>query len=90
MLSLMGSSDDLAETIGAYILEEFLPGEPRENLTASTPLISTGILDSIALLRLVGFLEETCAITIASHEVDADHFETIQAMVDLVRAKQSP
>jgi acyl carrier protein len=88
MLSPMSPPDE-AETIATYILREFLPGEPRENLTPSTPLISTGILDSIARLRLVEFLEETFAITIASAEVDIDHFETLDAITALVRAKRS-
>lgn len=86
----MSPSDGaLAQTIGSYILEEFLPGEAPEHLTPSTPLISTGILDSIARLRLVGFLEETYGITIASSEVDFDHFETLEAIAALVARKQS-
>jgi acyl carrier protein len=82
------SDASLVETIGSYILREFLPGEAPENLTPSTPLVSTGILDSIALLRLVAFLEETYRIRIETSEVDADHFETIAAMTELIRAKQ--
>jgi len=89
MLRAMGSADEaLVGTIATYILQEFLPGESPENLTPSTPLISTGILDSIALLRLVAFLEETYAIRIATSEVDAEHFETIEAMTGLIRAKK--
>jgi acyl carrier protein len=85
----MGRPDgEIAETIHAFILREFLPGELPENLTATTPLISTGILDSIARLQLVGFLEDTFGITIAARQVSVDHFETIRAITELVRAKQ--
>jgi acyl carrier protein len=85
----MSPSDEaLAEAIHRYILREFLPGEAPAHLTASTPLVSTGILDSIARLRLVGFLQTTYGIVIAPAEVDIDHFETIQSIVELVRAKQ--
>ncbi len=82
-------AEALAETIATFILQEFLPGEAPENLTPSTPLISTGILDSIARLRLVTFLEETYGLRIDPAEVDLDHFETIDAITELVRAKQS-
>ena len=61
----MSASDAMEQTIATFILREFLPGEAPENLTASTPLISSGILDSIARLRLVAFLEETYEITLA-------------------------
>ena len=45
-----------------YILQEFLPGEDPSNLQDATPLIASGILDSLATMRLVGFLEEAYSI----------------------------
>ena len=45
-----------------YILETFLPGENPDELKETTPLISGGILDSIATLKLVMFLEERFGI----------------------------
>ncbi|MEZ4729010.1 MAG: hypothetical protein R3E79_17895 [Caldilineaceae bacterium] len=49
--------DQLKATIKSYILEEFLPGENPAELTDSTPLITGGILDSLATLKLVAFLK---------------------------------
>ena len=54
-----------------FILQEFLPGEDPNELTESTPLITGGILDSIATLKLVMFLEEQFGITLQAHEADA-------------------
>ena len=48
----------IKQTIKEFILDEFLPGEDPDELTESTPLITGGILDSIATLKLVMFLEE--------------------------------
>ncbi|TIL47901.1 MAG: acyl carrier protein [Mesorhizobium sp.] len=45
-----------------FILKEFLPGEMPENLTDSTELITGGILDSLATLKLVAYLEKSCGI----------------------------
>ena len=56
--------DEKRDTIKNYILQEFLPGEDPDELTDSTPLISSGILDSLATLRLVSFLEEEYQIEI--------------------------
>jgi len=79
---------DIAQQIRAFILEQFLPGENAEALRNDTPLISTGILDSIATLKLVAFLEEEFRISIDAHEVDVDHLETIDRICRLVQAKQ--
>ena len=53
----------------------------------TTPLMTTGILDSIATLKLVGFLEEHFSITIEAHEADPDHLDSIERIANLVRSK---
>lgn len=70
-----------------YILREFLEGEDPDELEDDTPLISSGILDSIATLKLVSFLEETFGIALAPHEADEEYIGTIASMAKLVREK---
>ena len=82
-------SDEIASTVKTFILEEFLPGEDPAELTMETPLISGGILDSIATLKLVLFLEERWRIKLAAHETSPDHIDTIARIADLVRSKQA-
>jgi acyl carrier protein len=79
--------DDITKTIKDFILQEFLPGEDRANLTDDVPLISGGILDSIATLKLVMFLEERYGITFAAHEANRDHLDTIPDIRRLVASK---
>jgi len=67
-----------------YILKEFLPGENPDGLSASTPLVTGGILDSLATLKLVLFLESTYGITFEAHDLDAEHLDTIAAIAKLV------
>jgi acyl carrier protein len=80
---------DIKRDVKAYILREFLPGESPEALGESTPLVTGGILDSIATLKLVSFLEERFGIALAAHEVDADHLDTIEKIAELVSRKQT-
>ena len=82
------NTTDVEDAIRSYILTEFLPGENPNELTFTTPLITAGILDSIATLKLVGFLEETFGVSLAAHETDAEHLDTIERIAQLVRAKQ--
>ena len=69
------------------ILKEFLPGESQDNLSDKTPLISTGVLDSLAVLRLVALLEETYGIKLEAHEVSVDNLDTVSDIADFVRSK---
>jgi acyl carrier protein len=78
---------DIEQVVRRYVLEEFLPGEDPNELTDSTLLITSGIMDSIKTLKLVAFLEETFSITLAAHETDAEHLDTIAQIAQLVRSK---
>lgn len=80
--------DDIKDTVKRYILKEFLPGEPPDDLLDSTPLITGGILDSIATLKVVAFIEEHYSIELQAHEVDVDHLNTIADIADLISSKK--
>ena len=82
-------TDDIKTVVKNLILKEFLPGEDPAELTDTTPLITGGILDSIATLKLVMFVEERYGITLQAHEVDPEHLDTISLIAQLIRSKQS-
>ena len=83
------NEQEIKDAVKTYVLNEFLPGEDPAALTDSTPLVTTGILDSIAVLNLVTFLERQFNITLAAHETDAEHLNTLVDIAKLVRSKQS-
>ena len=69
------------------LLAEFLPGEDLDEVTETTPLISGGILDSIATLNLVGMIEKRFGIELEAHEADSEHLDTIALITELVQTK---
>ncbi len=79
---------DIQATVRQFILEQFLPGEDPAQLADDTPLLTGGILDSIATLQLVAFLEKTFEIELQAHETSADHLNTVADIVRLVRSKR--
>ena len=76
------------DTVKTFILEQFLPGEDPNELTDDTPLMTTGILDSLATLKLVTYLEEKFNIAVEAHEADAENLNTLELITDLVARKQ--
>ena len=82
-------TDDINAVIKDVILREFLPGEDPSELTDTTPLITGGVLDSIATLKLVMFIEDRYGISLQAHEVDPEHLDTISQIVQLIRSKKS-
>ena len=82
------NEQDINVALKTYILNEFLPGEDPAGLTNSTPLMTTGILDSIAVLKVVTFLEEKFGISIEPHEAVVDNLNTLSDMTRLVMSKR--
>jgi acyl carrier protein len=83
------SPQDIKATVKSFILNEFLPGEDPAALTDTTPLMTTGILDSIAVLKVVTFLENQFHITIEPHEAVVENLNTLSDIGRLVTSKKA-
>jgi acyl carrier protein len=80
--------DNVKEEIRQYLLEEFLPGEKPSNLKDNTPLRTSGILDSVATLKVVTFVEERYGIEVEAHEAGVENFDTIDSIASFVQSKR--
>ena len=69
--------DDPKDVIRQFILSTYLPGESRDNLRDDTPLQTSGILDSLATLQLVSFVEKHFNIELDIYETSVEHFDRI-------------
>ena len=85
----MMDQETIKATVKTFILNEFLPGEDPAALTDTTALVTTGILDSIAVLKAVTFLENQFGITIEPHEAVVENLNTLSDITRLVISKKA-
>lgn len=78
---------DVIPIVKDYILRSFLQGEDPESLTRDTELIRSGIIDSLATLELVSFLEESFSIELQAHDIGPANLGTLESIDRLVQAK---
>jgi len=83
------NEQEIKTSIKNFILNEYLPGEDPAALTDTTALMTTGILDSIAVLKVVTFLENEFGITVEPHEAVVDNLNTISDITRLVMTKKT-
>ena len=83
----MPDVQNTAQIIRSFLLEKLFDDASANELNDATPLVSSGILDSIFTLELVAFLETTFQIEYQPNEIDVDHFETISVIANSVLAK---
>ncbi|NOT35075.1 MAG: acyl carrier protein [Candidatus Eisenbacteria bacterium] len=67
-----------------FLLEEILYDRQLKSLEPDENLIENGLMDSLAILKVVGFCEETFGIAIPDHEVLPDNMESVRAIAALV------
>ncbi len=81
------TKDEIRKTVREYLLREFLPGVEGQELSDATPLITGGILDSVATTRLVVHLEELYGIEFRSDDVTIEHLNTVEDIVRFVHGR---
>lgn len=79
--------DNMRAVIKNFILDNFLPGEDPNNLTDETELKESGILDSLATLNLVTFLEEEFNVQFEADDLDPGNLSTLITIENLVKSK---
>ena len=78
---------NIQASLERFIVDELMVGAKKADLTPQTSLISSGILDSLSLIRLINFVESHFGVTIEDHEVVVENFETLDNLAALIASK---
>jgi acyl carrier protein len=73
-----------------FLLEDILYDRQMRELAIDENLLEKGLLDSLAIFKVVTFCEEQFGVTIPDQDVLPDNMESVRAiaaLVDRVRAK---
>jgi D-alanine--poly(phosphoribitol) ligase subunit 2 len=78
-------SEELKKLIIDYVKKEYLEEDSGEEIDESTPLISSGIVDSFSMVSLKTFLEKKFAIKIPDEKATTDAFDTVKSIMNLLK-----
>jgi acyl carrier protein len=74
--------------VETQVLEFIREERPDLTITAETELMEAGVLDSIALVKSIQFLEGTFGISIPDSDIDPTVFATPRAIADYVSKRR--
>ena len=77
---------DHSAKVREFIIGNFLFGDD-EQFKDDTSFFESGIVDSTGILELIGFLEETYAITIEDEELIPENFDCVKNISDFLDSK---
>ena len=80
---------DTKGMIRQYIVTELIKDKKQANLKDSDSLIESGIVDSLGIMKLIGFLEDKINIQISDDELVPENFSSVDSIAALVLAKQA-
>ena len=75
------------QIIRKFIRENFLKENRHKNFHDGTSFIDGGIVDSVGVLELVAFLEETFGFTVEDEELIPENLDSIDKLVTYVDSK---
>jgi len=76
---------EVKKEIKKFILEEFLPN--GYDLNNNELLFDSGIIDSLGMIKLTAFIENTFDIVINPSEVTMDNFNTVEKIARIISEK---
>lgn len=79
---------EIETALSEYIRTQVLK-RPRYELGDNDPLISSGLIDSFHLVDLSLFVEEAFDVRIDDTELNAETFDTLSELADLIRQRRA-
>lgn len=80
---------NLQQELREYILNQYLKGQAPEGFDDDYNLIDSGIMDSLAIINTVTYLENHYSIPFDDGDIVPEHFMSINALSAFVQRKQS-
>lgn len=80
---------DVLTSVRKHITDQFLGRAGVDQVGDDDPLLDSGIIDSMGIVRLVSLLEAEFDIEVEDDEILPEHFETMASITDFVTTKRN-
>jgi pimeloyl-ACP methyl ester carboxylesterase len=75
--------EDTIALLRGFVVDELLDGND-DGLDAQTPLLQWGVIDSLAMVTLLAFIEERLGVHVPDEQVRPEHFQNLATLGDLL------
>lgn len=77
----------LETQIKQFVLDNFLFGGDVAAIDDELSFMASGTIDSLGVLELIGFVEETYGIEVLDEDVLPENFDSVRNLANYIRAK---
>lgn len=79
----------IENAIIGFITDDLLMGQPPEAVEPATNLLTTGLVDSLGIMRVILFIEETFGASVPPEDILIEHFLTVETMTTYLTEKHN-
>ena len=76
--------------IRSYIVENFLYARPGFAFSDDDSLLKKGVFDSLGVMELIGFIEETWKVEVPPDDIVEDNFGSVAGIARYVTSRKVP
>ncbi len=76
------------DTIIQFIIQELHAGATDVEILPEDDLLGSGLVDSMGMMRVIQFLEETYDFKIPPQDMTIEYFMTVEAMANYIKSRK--
>jgi acyl carrier protein len=77
----------MMEELNRYITEELINDPDFGQLDPTEDLMGSGLLDSLGMMRLVGFIENTYGLRVPIEDLTIENFMSVNSIMNYLSSK---
>jgi acyl carrier protein len=85
----MLTRETIIEQTRDFIMKNFLYMRPDVVIEPASALLERGIIDSLGVVELLSFVEETFAVAAADEEITEENFGSLDSIAQFVQRKRA-
>ncbi len=78
---------NIEKQIREYLTEEVLFSDDSIEYSNDDSLLEAGVVDSVAVMEMILFVEETFNVEVADQEIIPDNFDSVNRLANFIRSK---
>ncbi|MGW1412185.1 acyl carrier protein [Streptomyces sp. NPDC002403] len=78
------TEEDYVSALVKFIGEEFLQGDDQAELTDVSPLMDSGVLDSLRVAFLLTYIRDELGLYVSPAKIDIEHFKDIRTIARML------
>jgi acyl carrier protein len=83
------NEQDVLQQVRAYVIENFMYMRKNQTVGDHESLLRTGVISSLGMMELVGWVEETFGLAVDPDEITEANFDTLGAIARFVSSKRA-